>query len=593
MKYAVAIAALTTVLGSWALLLYKLPGRTRFRIPARAMVLIGVATNLLCGALARPGGVLLMHAALAGCLLAALFSRTAKRVLIWAVLSTAITGSVLVAHSGSVGESFLGVVTGGTVLLYGVILFVGLLDRGFLNATPVLLRICRKEKWAQAGYVAGVVALSALVFRSKEPMFWLLALVVFAGCVAFAKPGYVASGAVGGVLVVSLLLGSVVNYKEYENGKVGPAVQTEVLVDVTTTQSEDSKALDACAQMGQAQYLAQKDCYSAYFIERGDKVGTSAALEELVKFHQEKEGSSFRPHCHEVLHDFAKDRAAKDGVESLLGEYRITCTGGFAHGILVSYTDKVGWGSIEKNLTTFCKDLTTKVVDAMMAKGKPRPSETGWLEWNCNHMLGHVVYENTRADMNAGAQLCTKFAEGTTERRNCGAGFFMEHFLDVTRGQNGWTMPKDKSQIFKSCEGITGSIKEVCYAESGIAVSVAANYNYSEAFALCKNYAPEAQRRVCYSSVGRIVVVTSGYVPDKSVAECRKGLAVDPVATYACTAEVALAMLNETFAIEAAEKVCATIGPKNERDLCDERRLAQQKQMAGSGATGGTGEARA
>ena len=107
-----------------------------------------------------------------------------------------------------------------------------------------------------------------------------------------------------------------------------------------------------------------------------------------MKVHQDNvNGRSFLNHCHEVLHDIAKSAAKKYGVEELFGSWVVTCTGGFAHGVLSEYVHGQSWDKVKEGFPTFCDNMTKKVVAAIVKKGKPEPSDNGWIDWNCNHMI--------------------------------------------------------------------------------------------------------------------------------------------------------------------------------------------------------------
>lgn len=459
-----------------------------------------------------------------------------------------------------------------------------------------LLRRAGDRYMLEAVLASGTLALCYLLFNTTRPAYVSIGAVLLIG-VTFSLFGEVARierlsvVRVVALLVATMCLGVAPTTNAAGEGSLASVAPAAVVAPQTTaapTSNEEKLAL--CAAIPSSRYLQQRDCYSAYFIERGGVVGTDKAIEELIAVHKSPtEGPQFRPHCHEVLHDFAKDRASQEPIDVLLGSYVITCTGGFAHGILVAYTKEVGWKSIAATLPTFCTTLTEKVLVAMEKKGRQKPTETGWLKWNCDHMLGHLVYENTRDDLNAGAQLCTSWGEDTSERDSCGAGFFMEHFLDLTRNQNGWTAPKQDSDVFKSCNSITGPIKEWCYSESGVSASMFSSYDYPRAAGLCNSFVPDEYQMVCYGSIGRILVVTNGYSPEKSIAACISLSVVEPRAQDSCLEEVAGSMLSETFAPDAAKQACDAVLDAKNKAVCNERRIALENQIAGSGLGGGTG----
>ena len=584
-----------------AVLLYaprSVPAELRGRVKAA----LALSTVLGCGVavLLRDGdGLVLAVATLAT--LGALFFRNLRMFLVCVGVGYVLIGGVAVLStlSGSwdsgraVAAGLLGV-SSGVLCVFSAVLLI----RGPVRDVAVaVLRKVREKRVLEVTLASGALALCYLLFNTTRPLYVTFGAVLFIGA-SFSLMGedgttvrlsvfrgFAVLMAVGCLGVVNT--GSISSVTALKEGPTTLASDPSV---ATTGVATSEEKLAVCAAIPQSGYLEQRDCYSKYFIERGGVVGTDKALEELIAVHKnETVGPKFRPHCHEVLHDFAKDRAAKEGVDALLGSYVITCTGGFAHGLLVTYTKEVGWPSIKAELPSFCATLTLKVVDAMVKKGKPRPTDTGWLKWNCDHMLGHLVYENTRDNLNAGAQLCTAWEPKSSERDSCGSGFFMEHLLDVTRNQNGWAPPKQDTDVFKSCDMITGDIKEWCYSESGVSAAMFTSYDYPKAAGLCNTFVPDAYQDACYGSLGRIIVVTNGYSPEKSIAACASLAAVEAQAQDDCLEEVAGSMLSETFAADAAKQACdAVLDPKN-KARCDERRIALEKQMSGSGLGGGIG----
>lgn len=348
---------------------------------------------------------------------------------------------------------------------------------------------------------------------------------------------------------------------------------------------------DKCASIT-TDYLGQKDCYSEYFIQKTDSIGVDGTLDLLVKIHQDNvNGRSFLNHCHEVLHDIAKSAAQKYGVEKLFGSWVVTCTGGFAHGVLSEYVHGQSWEKVRREFPTFCDNMTKKVVSAIVAKGKPEPTDTGWIDWNCNHMIGHIAYENNRDNVPETAKLCLSWPVGDTQWRNCGAGMFMEYYLDMTRNLNGVSLPKDANEIHSLCRKLDPDIQEPCYNESGAAVWQYNSGTAAGAFGLCKQLVPAGEMLdACYSGVSRMVTVANGFVPSKMNAACISGSEVDPKARDLCGNEVAGSLVMETDAPDEAMNTCNTVVITEDLHAkCVERVQSVAKQIDGSGLGGSTG----
>jgi hypothetical protein len=235
--------------------------------------------------------------------------------------------------------------------------------------------------------------------------------------------------------------------------------------------------------------------------------------------------------------------------------------------------------------------MTKKVVSAIVAKGNPAPSDTGWIDWNCNHMIGHIAYENNRNNVPETAKLCLSWPVGDTKWRNCGAGMFMEYYLDMTRNLNGVSLPQDPNEIHSLCRKLDPDIQEPCYNESGAAVWQYNSGTAAGAFALCKKLVPEGEMLdACYSGVSRMVTVANGFVPSRMNAACISGAEVDAKARDLCGNEVAGSLVMETNAPDEAMNTCNTVVLTEElHKKCVERVESVAKQIEGSGLGGGTG----
>ena len=93
--------------------------------------------------------------------------------------------------------------------------------------------------------------------------------------------------------------------------------------------------------------------------------------------------------------------------------WRVTCTGGFAHGVLIQHVAEIGWEPVEADLPGFCDDMTSKIA-AVHADKMQSPA---WLQWSCYHMIGHVIYEHYRDNIAEGADLCLEFGDDALQLR--------------------------------------------------------------------------------------------------------------------------------------------------------------------------------
>lgn len=448
-------------------------------------------------------------------------------------------------------------------------------------------------------FISTVAGLSWLGLRSAEHVRLAGFTVLACGTLYVLSRMSLVKGAQVSLLVLALAFGSLGGFKLDAAGS-GESSNTEesgiespgmTLVPGASAASSYGTDFDKCAQLA-SQFLKQKDCYSSFFVSKANDLGVDKALAMMVDIHKDNaNGRDFRNHCHEVLHDVAKDQAQKLGAEKLFSSWVVSCTGGFAHGVLVAYTHEQTWDRIKTEFPTFCDTITTKVVEALVAAGKEKPADTGWIEWNCNHMIGHIAYENSRGDLAAGSALCLAFAKDSDKWRNCGAGFFMEYFLDMTRSLNGVPFPSTAVGVYDQCAKVDPAIQEPCYSEGGAGIFALSNGVSLEAFKNCAAAVPSGEMRdACYGGVSRLVTVSNGFVPSRMRQGCIEAAAVEAVARDLCGNEIAGALVMETNAPDEAEKTCReVVVDASLLERCLTRVEGVAAQIEGSNLTGGTG----
>lgn len=457
----------------------------------------------------------------------------------------------------------------------------------------------RSQGHVVLAFCSAITGLSWLGLRSSEHVKLAGFTVLACGTLYVLSRMSLVKGAQVSLVVLALTFGSLGGFKldtagSGGSGKTGTSIVESpgiTLIPGASAASSYGKDFDKCVELA-SQFLKQKDCYSSFFIGKADELGVDKALALMVDIHKDNtNGRDFRNHCHEVLHDVAKDQAQKHGAEKLFGSWVISCTGGFAHGVLVAYTHEQTWDRIKTEFPTFCDAITTKVVDALVAAGKEKPENTGWIEWNCNHMIGHIAYENSRDDIAAGSALCLSFEKDSDKWRNCGAGFFMEYFLDMTRHLNGVQFPSSAKELYSQCSKVDPAIQEPCYSEGGAGIFAFSNGVSLDAFKNCAAAVPSGEMRdACYGGVSRLVTVSNGFVPSRMRQGCIEAGAVEAVARDLCGNEIAGALVMETDAPDEADKTChEVVVDPSLLERCLTRVKGVTAQIEGSNLTGGTG----
>ena len=512
----------------------------------------------------------------------------------WGVWYALVVGGGLHNPSVVVAGSLLGV---GVSLLGALVLSVSSLPSAERANEELELQ---SQGRLELAFISAVAGLAWLGLRNSDHVKLAGIAVLTCGALYVLARVALVKGAQVALVAFALAFGSLGGFELSASGAgdsvdggaerlVEPVQMT--LVPGASAASSYGTEFDKCAQLAN-QFLKQKDCYSSYFVGQANGLGVDKALALMVDVHQDNvNGRDFRNHCHEVLHDVAKDQAQKLGAEKLFSSWVVSCTGGFAHGVLVAYTHEQTWDRIRTEFPTFCDTITSKVVDALVAAGKEKPENTGWIEWNCNHMIGHIAYENSRDDLASGSALCLEFEKDSDKWRNCGAGFFMEYFLDMSRSLNGVKLPSSASEVYAQCEKVDPAIQEPCYSEGGAAMFASAGGVSLEAFKNCAAYVPSGEMRdACYGGVSRLVTVSNGFVPSRMRQGCIEAGGVEAIARDLCANEIAGALVMETNAPEEAEKTCREVVVDAALlERCLTRVAGVSAQIEGSNLTGGTG----
>lgn len=338
--------------------------------------------------------------------------------------------------------------------------------------------------------------------------------------------------------------------------------------------------------------LKQLECYTQHFERVRTTEGVDTALDELVEWHLNPEGGPFATHCHETLHRLGVAEMTAAGTEAeridVFTKARITCTGGYVHGALTQYYEGISAEELRAQYRTMC----TTLIDSVSAAIGVDADATGWLSWNCNHMLGHALYTNNPENLVEAAALCADFDDGTDQRLGCEAGFFMEHFLVMGRtpGLSGYTAtPTQMMDVHRLCNDVDAAVAQGCWSESGGMVYITAGREWAAAGAACLEYAPNAETlESCYEGLGRNIAPYAGYEPAQMETWCRE--IGDQFAVEICAIQIAGSQAMELNRVEAGLAVCASmVRDQDRRERCEEGVNRTGDQLAGSGFEGGVG----
>lgn len=337
---------------------------------------------------------------------------------------------------------------------------------------------------------------------------------------------------------------------------------------------------------------SQLTCFEKHFETVRQTEGVEAALDQLVEWHLDPQGGPFSQHCHEVLHQLGVNemREARGESErvSVFTKSRVTCTGGFVHGALTEYYREIDATELEKTYQNLCTDLVKNVSDTI---GRDSDS-TGWLSWNCNHMLGHAIYTQNPDNLTEAANMCGNFEKDSDQRLGCEAGFYMEHYLTMGRtpGEPGsYTASQSISDVHKLCRDVAPEVARGCWSESGGMVYIQSGRDWTAAGESCRQETKDVEfLEACYESLGRNIAPYAGYEPDQMAEWC--SLIGDQFAVEVCTIQTAGSQAMELDNVESGVSLCNKMIKDPERlNRCIQGVKKTGDQLAGSGFEGGVG----
>jgi hypothetical protein len=337
--------------------------------------------------------------------------------------------------------------------------------------------------------------------------------------------------------------------------------------------------------------ISQLSCYVEHFDAIRTNEGAVIAVDELIAWHNDPRGAAFSTHCHETLHELGVREMREAGDETdrvaVFTGARTTCTGGYVHGALTEYFSEITVEQLDAQYTTMCSTL----VDAVSSQLGRDADATGWLSWNCNHMVGHALYTAHTEDLVAGAAMCARFEGDGDQRRGCEAGFYMEHYLVVGRspGTGYSASPGSVHDVHSLCRDVDPGVRRGCWSESGGVLYITAGRDWSAAGEGCRTEARDAMElEACYESLGRNIAPYAGYEPDQMRTWCNE--LGDQLAVETCAIQIAGSQAMELDREEAGLALCREMVKDADRlKRCTDGVSRTTDQLANSGFDGGVG----
>jgi hypothetical protein len=197
--------------------------------------------------------------------------------------------------------------------------------------------------------------------------------------------------------------------------------------------------------------------------------------------------------CHLIAHGIGWGSYQKDPSDwrTLIRDMNPTCNYGAIHGVLEQYINSLPG-----------KSLTPEIIPTICGD-QPRA--------DCNHIVGHLLLVETRADVPKALKLCDVFDFSSTQKDFCITGVFMEEETALNLVQHdivpqSWLdWPARLSPLEKLCRSFSGANAEGCWQEI-VHVALAKFQNDPvKTWAFCNTaQVPEGAKRCVRHSIGII-----------------------------------------------------------------------------------------
>jgi hypothetical protein len=259
----------------------------------------------------------------------------------------------------------------------------------------------------------------------------------------------------------------------------------------------DETELESC--VGDTEYACVQQAFGNIAYRRGAK----PALELFdARMATDKR---VRTDCHRIAHVIGSAAFARydENVARTFAVGSATCASGYYHGILerafVGVTTKAKLVEVAQSLC--------------YANGIRR---RGFLDYQCQHGLGHGLMIQTGYDLPLALSTCARLATRWDDVV-CTGGVFMENVTTRFGFRSRWLADDDP---LYPCARIAFRNRRACYLRAAVRVIAFNRNDFAKAASTCGTLAPE-WARACFRGYGRDVVNEARYSPVKIISLCR------------------------------------------------------------------------
>ena len=292
---------------------------------------------------------------------------------------------------------------------------------------------------------------------------------------------------------------------------------------------------------------ADYPCLQQAFGNIAYRRGAKAALELFDA--QIEANPHVKTDCHRIAHMIGSAAFARyDGnVARTFALGSATCASGYYHGILER-------AFVGVNTKTKLVDVARELCAGSGIRRR------GFLDYQCQHGLGHGLMIQTGYDLPLALSTCSRLATGWDDVV-CTGGVFMENVTTRFGFRSRWL--EDDDPLYP-CGRVALRNRRSCYLRAAVRVISFHGNDFAKAAAVCDALAPR-WAQACFRGYGRDAVNEARYSPAKIISLCRLADDNRDDCLYGAARTVGDGEGSE--GVRRAAKLCR-MAPTSERDAC-------------------------
>jgi hypothetical protein len=321
--------------------------------------------------------------------------------------------------------------------------------------------------------------------------------------------------------------------------KIAPGVTGGAFHPVAGGFVPDDTALAECG----GDYACLQQAFGNIAFRRGAR----PALELFETQMQSNE--SVRADCHRIVHTIGSAAFARydENVARSFSVGSPTCASGYYHGILErAFVGLDTSGELIEVARSLCAESGIR--------------RRGFLDYQCQHGLGHGLMIQTGYDLPLALATCARLPTGWDDVA-CSGGVFMENATTRFGFRSSWLSEEDP---LAPCERIPRGNRRSCYLRAAVRILELNGNDFASAARTCLGLA-RPWARACLRGYGREVVGAARYAPGKILSLCRLSGASAGDCLYGAARTVGDGTGSD--GVLRAAKLCRS-APPNERGAC-------------------------